>query len=63
MKKVYLAMVLFQQLRFDLAEQELRNALLTIKPSTKEWFATIRNCTLRSNQGRTDDEILKHLKM
>ena len=54
--------LLFKQSRFVLAEQELRQALLTIGPSNKVQFAATGTYALRSNQGGTYDAILKHLK-
>lgn len=38
-------------------------AAKTIKPTTKEWFATARNYALYSNQGGIYDDILKYLKL
>lgn len=38
-------------------------AAATIRPSTKEWFATARNYALYSNQGGVYDDILKYLKL
>ena len=35
----------------------------TVKPSTREWFATARNYALYSNQGGIYDDVLKHLKL
>jgi AAA+ superfamily predicted ATPase len=35
----------------------------TLKPTTKEWFATARNYALYSNQGGIYDDILQHLKL
>jgi transitional endoplasmic reticulum ATPase len=46
-----------------LRTKDLVTAAASIKPSTKEWFATARNYALYSNQGGTYDEILKYLKM
>ena len=41
----------------------LAAAAASVKPSTREWFATARNYALYSNQGGVYDDILKHLKM
>ena len=35
----------------------------TVKPTTKEWFATARNYALYANQGGVYDDILKYLKL
>jgi SpoVK/Ycf46/Vps4 family AAA+-type ATPase len=42
---------------------DLAAAAATLKPTTKEWFATARNHALYSNQGGTYDDILKYLKL
>lgn len=46
-----------------LRTKDLLAAAGTVKPSTREWFATARNYALYSNQGGVYDDILKHLKM
>jgi AAA+ superfamily predicted ATPase len=46
-----------------LTTKDLVAAAATIKPSTREWFATARNYALYSNQGGIYDDILKHLKL
>ena len=46
-----------------LTTKDLLTAAATIKPSTREWFATARNYALYSNQGGIYDDILKHLKL
>jgi transitional endoplasmic reticulum ATPase len=46
-----------------LSTKDLIAAAKTIKPSTKEWFATARNHALYANQGGTYDEILEYLKL
>jgi AAA+ superfamily predicted ATPase len=46
-----------------LTTRDLVAAAASIKPSTKEWFATARNYALYSNQGGAYDDILKYLKM
>jgi SpoVK/Ycf46/Vps4 family AAA+-type ATPase len=46
-----------------LTTKDLAAAAGTIKPSTREWFATARNYALYSNQGGIYDDILKHLKL
>jgi transitional endoplasmic reticulum ATPase len=43
--------------------KDLLAAAATIKPSTKEWFATARNYALYSNQGGIYDDILKYMKI
>jgi transitional endoplasmic reticulum ATPase len=42
---------------------DLATAAASLKPTTKEWFATARNHALYSNQGGTYDDILKYLKL
>jgi SpoVK/Ycf46/Vps4 family AAA+-type ATPase len=46
-----------------LTTRDLAAAAGTLKPTTKEWFATARNYALYSNQGGIYDDILKHLKL
>lgn len=46
-----------------LTTRDFTSAAATIRPSTKEWFATARNYALYSNQGGVYDDILKYLKM
>jgi SpoVK/Ycf46/Vps4 family AAA+-type ATPase len=46
-----------------LTTKDLLAAAATVKPSTREWFATARNYALYSNQGGIYDDILKHLKL
>jgi SpoVK/Ycf46/Vps4 family AAA+-type ATPase len=46
-----------------LATRDLADAARSVKPSTKEWFATARNYALYSNQGGIYDDILKYLKI
>ena len=46
-----------------LTTRDLAAAAKTLKPTTKEWFATARNYALYSNQGGMYDDILKHLKL
>lgn len=46
----------------SLATKDLLAAAKTVKPSTKEWFATARNYALYSNQGGIYDDILQYLK-
>jgi SpoVK/Ycf46/Vps4 family AAA+-type ATPase len=43
--------------------KDLATAASSVKPSTREWFATARNYALYSNQGGVYDDILKYLKM
>ena len=42
---------------------DLSAAAGTLKPTTKEWFATARNHALYANQGGIYDDILKYLKL
>ena len=42
---------------------DLARAAATVKPSTREWFASARNYALYANQGGQYDEIVKYLKM
>ena len=37
------------------------NAAGTLKPTTREWFATARNYALYANQGGAYDDILKFI--
>jgi SpoVK/Ycf46/Vps4 family AAA+-type ATPase len=46
-----------------LSTKDLLAAAGTLKPSTREWFATARNYALYSNQGGLYDDILRHLKL
>jgi SpoVK/Ycf46/Vps4 family AAA+-type ATPase len=46
-----------------LTTKDLAAAAATLKPTTKEWFATARNYALYSNQGGIYDDILQYLKM
>jgi len=46
-----------------LSTKDLAAAILTLKPTTKEWFASARNYALYSNVGGIYDAILEHLKM
>lgn len=46
-----------------LTTKDLLTAASSVKPSTREWFATARNYALYSNQGGIYDDILKHLKL
>ena len=46
-----------------LTTADLAAAAASLKPTTKEWFATARNHALYSNQGGTYDDILKYLKL
>jgi hypothetical protein len=38
-------------------------AASSLKPTTREWFATARNYALYSNQGGIYDDILSYLKL
>jgi ATP-dependent 26S proteasome regulatory subunit len=42
---------------------DLATAAKSLKPTTKEWFATARNYALYSNQDGMYDDILKHMKL
>jgi len=44
-----------------LATKDLARALKSVKPSTKEWFATARNHALYANESGLYDEILAYL--
>jgi len=46
-----------------LTTKDLTAASGTLKPTTKEWFATARNYALYSNQGGIYDDILQYLKL
>ena len=46
-----------------LVNKDLLAAVKSLKPTTREWFATARNYALYSNQDGLYDDILKHLKM
>lgn len=46
-----------------LTSKDLTTAAGTLKPTTKEWFATARNYALYSNQGGIYDDILQYLKL
>ena len=46
-----------------LTTRDLAAAVSTLKPTTREWFATARNYALYSNQGGIYDDILKYLKL
>jgi transitional endoplasmic reticulum ATPase len=46
-----------------LTTKDLVAAAGTLRPTTREWFATARNYALYSNQGGIYDDILKYLKM
>jgi transitional endoplasmic reticulum ATPase len=46
-----------------LTTKDLLAAAASVKPSTREWFATARNYALYSNQGGIYDDILKYLKI
>jgi transitional endoplasmic reticulum ATPase len=44
-----------------LTTKDLLAAAASIKPSTREWFASARNYALYANQGGTYDDVLKYL--
>jgi transitional endoplasmic reticulum ATPase len=46
-----------------LTTKDLATAAASVKPSTREWFATARNYAIYSNQGGLYDDVLKHLKL
>ena len=43
--------------------KDLLQAASSLKPTTKEWFATARNYALYSNQGGIYDDILAYLHL
>ncbi|NLF09704.1 MAG: AAA family ATPase [Pirellulaceae bacterium] len=45
-----------------LDSKDLAAAAASLRPTTREWFATARNYALYSNQGGMYDDVLKHLK-
>ncbi|MGA2583934.1 MAG: AAA family ATPase [Tepidisphaeraceae bacterium] len=46
-----------------LTTKDLASAAGSVKPSTRDWFASARNYALYSNQGGAYDDILKYLKL
>jgi SpoVK/Ycf46/Vps4 family AAA+-type ATPase len=46
-----------------LATKDLAAALRTVRPTTREWFATARNYALYANQGGFYDDVLKYLRL
>lgn len=46
-----------------LVTSDLIAAAATLKPTTKEWFATARNHALYANQGGLYDDVLKYMKL
>ena len=46
-----------------LVTKDLLTAAATVKPSTREWFATARNYALYSNQGGIYDDVSKYMKL
>lgn len=46
-----------------LTTKDLQSAANTIKPSTKDWFASARNYALYANQSGLYDDILNYLKL
>ena len=46
-----------------LVTKDLMEAVKTLKPSTREWFASARNHALYSNQGGIYDDVLRYLKL
>jgi SpoVK/Ycf46/Vps4 family AAA+-type ATPase len=46
-----------------LTTKDLNVVVGTLKPTTKEWFATARNYALYSNQGGIYDDILQYLRL
>jgi AAA+ superfamily predicted ATPase len=46
-----------------LTTKDLTAAAASLRPTTKEWFATARNYAIYSNQGGLYDDILKYLKL
>lgn len=45
----------------ELTEKDFINALKTVKPSTKEWFATAKNYATYANQAGIYDDILDYM--
>jgi pyruvate dehydrogenase E2 component (dihydrolipoamide acetyltransferase) len=50
-------------LEISVATKDLASAAKSLKPSTKDWFATARNYALYSNQGGLYDDILDYLNL
>jgi transitional endoplasmic reticulum ATPase len=46
-----------------LAQKDITTAAKTVRPSTKEWFATARNYALYSNQSGLYNDILEYLRI
>ena len=46
-----------------LQTKDLLDAAKSLKPTTREWFASARNHALYSNQGGIYDDVLKYLKL
>jgi hypothetical protein len=46
-----------------LTTKDFTSAAASLRPTTKEWFATARNYALYSNQGGIYDDILQYLKI
>jgi SpoVK/Ycf46/Vps4 family AAA+-type ATPase len=46
-----------------LTTRDLTEAASSVRPSTKEWFATARNYALYANQGGLYDDVAKYLRM
>jgi SpoVK/Ycf46/Vps4 family AAA+-type ATPase len=46
-----------------LSTRDLSSAAATVRPSTREWFATARNYAMYSNQGGIYDDILRYMKI
>jgi transitional endoplasmic reticulum ATPase len=46
-----------------LTTQDLTAAAAGVKPTTKEWFTTVRNHALYANEGGLYDDILKYMKL
>jgi SpoVK/Ycf46/Vps4 family AAA+-type ATPase len=46
-----------------LGTKDLLAAGATIKPSTREWFATAKNYVLYANEGGVYDEVAKYLRL
>jgi transitional endoplasmic reticulum ATPase len=46
-----------------LTTSDLTRAAKSLRPTTREWFATARNYALYSNQGGTYDDVLEYLKL
>jgi hypothetical protein len=46
-----------------LTTSDLLAAMKSVRPSTREWFATARNHAVYANEGGTYDDILTYLRL